>query len=130
MLEDIHLAEGVNTLQNKFVMILKEFFQQNASILNYDGQQFYSHLYSYLKKHLESNSDSNSKLMEVLETAKHPPVLSLIPLNEIIESENTENKSSFHAKQFDLITRLPDTEQFVVTVSTNNEEICVWDIRK
>uniref|UniRef100_A0A1Y1LF25 WD repeat-containing protein 55 homolog n=1 Tax=Photinus pyralis TaxID=7054 RepID=A0A1Y1LF25_PHOPY len=32
-------------------------------------------------------------------------------------------------KVLNLIIRLPDTEQFVASVSTNLEEICVWDIQ-
>lgn len=135
LLEDIYLSTEHNTkkLQNKFIELLKDFLENSASILHYDGQQFYAHLYSYLEQNVDINSESNPKILEVLKVTKNPPVLSLIPLSNIIIDENqdiTSSKPLFQNKYFDQIIRLPETEKFVVSVSTNEEEICVWDIKR
>ncbi|KAF2893747.1 hypothetical protein ILUMI_12441 [Ignelater luminosus] len=136
LLEDIYLSTEHNTknIQNKFIQLLKDFLEKTASVLHYDGQQFYAHLYSYLEENVEISSESNPKILEVLKVTKNPPVLSLIPLSNIIIDENqdvtTSSKPLFQSKYFDQITRLPETENFVVSVSTNEEEICVWDIKR
>lgn len=75
------------------------------------------------KKEL-SIEKNDSKLAEVYSITENPPVLSLIPKNEVLlDSESRE-------KTFDLVIRLPKTDQFIVTVSTKNEELCIWDIIK
>lgn len=71
-------------------------------------------------------------MQEITALSKNPPVLSLIPLNglDIEERMPFESTTSFQSSVFDIVVRIPNTDHFVVTVSTQKEEICVWDIRK
>lgn len=75
---------------------------------------------------------SDQKVQEMVLLSKNPPVLSLIPLNglDIEEKMPFESTTNFQSTTFDIVVRIPDTDHFVVTVSTQKEEICVWDIRK
>lgn len=134
LLEDIYLSQvGHSTKsQNRFVELLKDFMEKNASLLNYDGRQFYGHLYNYLENTIDGH-ETDTKILKVLKISKDPPVLTLINLSNKLIDKKLESKGSKHSflnNSFDLVTRLPETEQFVVTVSTNEEEICVWDIKK
>lgn len=89
---------------------------------------------------------------ELYEVCCDPPVLSLLPLQLLVsgssEAEGEKNvmdKLSVSAAavgsggavevedleqlcRFDMITRLVDNPDFVVTVSTEREEISVWDV--
>ncbi|KAJ8923993.1 hypothetical protein NQ315_006769 [Exocentrus adspersus] len=130
ILEDINLQSNI---KNEFTQILKDFIETHASILNYDGRQFFSHLYKYLENKISkkeiSIENNDSSLSKMYSVAKNPPVLSLMPLNSaLMEADEGIPENVFRDKTFDLIIRLPKTNQFIVTVSTNNEELCVWDI--
>lgn len=133
ILEDIQLIEPV---KREFTRILKEFLEKNASLLNYDGKQFYSHLYRYLEQKIKNGEAkinlSDPKVSEVLKICRSPSVTMLIPLNgeDMEEATTFSPTNNSHNRIFDLILRLPNTDQFVVSVSTAKEEICVWDIRK
>jgi hypothetical protein len=89
---------------------------------------------------------------ELYEVCRDPPVLSLLPLQPLVgrssETEGGKNvmdKLSVSAAaagsggtvetedldqlcQFDMVTRLVDNPDFVITVSTEREEISVWDV--
>lgn len=89
---------------------------------------------------------------ELYEVCCNPPVLSLLPLQPLVgESagpeggKNVTDKLSVSAAaagsggavevedldqlcRFDMMTRLVDNPDFVVTVSTEQEEISVWDV--
>ncbi|XP_021914136.1 NACHT and WD repeat domain-containing protein 2 isoform X2 [Zootermopsis nevadensis] len=88
---------------------------------------------------------------ELYEVCCDPPVLSLLPLQPLVggsagseEGKNVMDKLSVSAAaassggavevedldqlcRFDMVTRLVDNPDFVVTVSTEREEISVWD---
>lgn len=130
ILEDINL---LSTIKHEFTQILKDFIETHASVLNYDGRQFFSHLYKYLEDKVSRNELSvehnDSNLSKMYSITKNPPVLSLMPLNSaLMEAHEEFSDNVFREKTFDLIVRLPKTNQFIVTVTTNNEELCVWDI--
>lgn len=129
VLEDISLAKASGL--EKFAEVIEEFLEENACALNYDGRQFYAHLYSYLQSAFEQDPSLKLevRLSELLETCKRPPVPSLIPL-VVQKCRDEEDGAPYAKKVFTMVTRLPDTEQFVVTVSTDKEEICVWDIKR
>lgn len=124
ILEDINL-QGVTT--NEFINVLKDFIEINASILNYDGKQFYSCLYKYLKEKNDKNElrveNNDTKLAQIYSETIVPPVLSFVPNNFAVMEPIKETI-------FDLLVRLPNTDQFVATLSTKNEELCVWDVLK
>lgn len=112
---------------NEFINVLKDFIEINASVLNYDGKQFYSCLYKYLKEKNDKNElrveNNDTKLAQIYSETIVPPVLSFVPNNFAVMEPIEETI-------FDLVVRLPNTDQFVATVSTKNEELCVWDVVK
>jgi hypothetical protein len=85
---------------------------------------------------------------ELYEVCCHPPVLSLLPLQPLVggssEAEGAKNvmdKLSVSAAssavevedldqlcRFDMVMRLAESPDYVVTVSTEREEISVWDV--
>ncbi|XP_069676393.1 NACHT and WD repeat domain-containing protein 2 isoform X2 [Periplaneta americana] len=84
---------------------------------------------------------------ELYEVCRDPPVLSLLPLQPLvgggsdIEGGKNMDKLSVSAAvaaggvedleqlcRFDMVTRLAENPDFVVTVSTEREEISVWDV--
>lgn len=128
LLEDIYLNESKD---NKFITVLKDFLETNASYLNYDGRQFYAQLRYYLDDKIKSEySLDESHIKELYEFTKNPPVISIVPLKNLIKKDNDEDVTTFKEKCFNLITRLVDTDRFVVSISTDKEEISVWDVRK
>lgn len=129
LLEDIYL---VKPQENKFISILENFLVANASVLNYDGRQFYAQLHNYLdirKEELQLITN-DSKISEVFNLTKNPPVSSLIPLSNANKVQTNPDGTVYKEKWFDLVTRLNGSERFVVSVSTEKEEICVWDAKK
>ena len=107
------------------------------------------------KKTLLSETDFQSPvgykfMKELYIVCCNPPVLSLLPLqplvggsSEVESGKNTVEKLSVTPAtvggagevedldqlcRFDMVTRLVDTPDFVVTVSTEHEEISVWDV--
>lgn len=67
--------------------------------------------------------NNDTKLAQIYSETIVPPVLSFVPNNFAVMETNKECK-------FDLVVRLPNTDQFVATVSTQQEELYVWDVLK
>ncbi|XP_073986625.1 NACHT domain- and WD repeat-containing protein 1 isoform X1 [Rhodnius prolixus] len=100
---------------------LKTFIEVNYEALCYDGRQLYSLLHTYLKDHTTTSLASTwSKI------AENPPIPSLI------KAEVTEKDTSGlnQTDSFDILRRLPNSQNFVVSVRTKECEISVWDIAK
>ncbi|XP_066263113.1 NACHT and WD repeat domain-containing protein 2 [Euwallacea similis] len=117
ILEDINLSKMVKTT---FLGMLKEFLEINTQVLNYDGRQFYSHLYTFLR-----GRSKEGKEMELFEACQKPPVLTLLPLNPNVFGE--EEAVSL-ATNLDILVRIPNSNRYIVTISTNDESVCVWDV--
>ncbi|XP_018319781.1 NACHT domain- and WD repeat-containing protein 1 isoform X2 [Agrilus planipennis] len=124
MLEDLFICENA---QDKYIEILREFLEENTVFLKYDGRQFYPQLYCFLKMKIAKKQlqiSSEIKLSEIFERTKTPPVLSLVPL----DVDTSEDELNMGTINFNLILRLPGTDSFIVSVSTERDEICVWDV--
>ncbi|XP_030753342.1 NACHT and WD repeat domain-containing protein 2 [Sitophilus oryzae] len=122
LLEDISL---IGTKLNPSVAQLRYFLEHHASSLNYDGRQFYSQLFGFAKK----RPLTDGVLKEAFAKCFEPPVTSLIPLNvEAMDLHLDETKEVQRKPVFDLLVRIPNSNRFIVTVSTEQERICVWDI--
>lgn len=120
LLEDIHL---VRDTMNQSTALLKDFLERHASLLSYDGRQFYSHIYSFLK-----GRSSEGVLKIAFEACMNPPVLCLVPISPL--SLDGDGDQPAPKKMFDLLVRIPNSNRFIVAVSTEQERICVWDIVK
>ncbi|CAG9765713.1 unnamed protein product [Ceutorhynchus assimilis] len=122
ILEDINLLKQISI--SDFLRILKEFLEKRASVLNYDGRQFYSHLYTFLKDRSREGAEK-----EIYDVCENPPVLTLVPLNpDVLIKEVDCTREIQHATNYDLLVRIPNSNRFIVSVSSNDERLCVWDV--
>ncbi|XP_068084365.1 NACHT and WD repeat domain-containing protein 2 [Anabrus simplex] len=140
VLEDIALEE--KAAQDKDLALLKKCLEDSALALSYDGRQFYSHMYQNLAKVFAESSAGYTFMSKLFEICLNPPVPSLLPLAPLDGQEKapeatpdsirtTETDGEvFDQSRFNIVTRLGDNPDFVVTVSTEREEISVWDIHK
>lgn len=129
LLEDIQLSEQCDGFDEDLLKMLKDYLETYAHALNYDGRQFYSHLNKYLETKFVKN-ELDPGLKKVLELSRNPPVNSLIIVNPQDDGIENDEDSVIKSKNFDLVQRLKGTDDYVVSVSTEKEEICVWDIHK
>lgn len=137
LIEDIYMYKNVVKEKN-FIELLVSFLKTHSNTLNYDGRQFYGCIYSYIHERvLRSEISVNTmdkKILETYRTAENPPVLSLVPIsyyninNDDSASSDTTN-TIFKEVNFNLITRLPETDKFIVSISTKKEDISVWNVR-
>lgn len=99
------------------MIVLRKYLELNFKALHYDGQQFYSLLSEFLA--LESTLD-DPILIKWKESIKN--------LTETyLERLNIDRKMEKSDLSYDLITNLPGKGFFVISLSTEREEICVWD---
>lgn len=102
--------------------------------MDYDHRQFYGLLRITLEKRIREVADLKSDICrDWFNKACNPPIPTLVALNEdfskVIELREKRDVSmeGFDSKNFDLIVRLEKCGKYVATVSTEREEICVWD---
>lgn len=126
ILNDIYLNENSYLKSNKHLQILEKFLTANIRSLNYDGRQFYSLFPAFLNKQLKTDSDlRNDKVVtQWLEQLK------TIPIPYLEELISAEEESDQTAVGYDAIINLGGKGYFVASLSTEREEICVWDASK
>lgn len=129
LLEDIYLTRST---ESKFINVLRDFLEVNASYLNYDGRQFYAQLRYYLDDKINKDvyNINETYIKDMYEFTNNPPIISILPLKNLIKTESEKETLTYKEKYFNLVTRLVGTDRFVVSISTDNEEISVWDVRK
>ncbi|XP_049880287.1 uncharacterized protein LOC126376760 [Pectinophora gossypiella] len=122
--------------QPEHIEILKEIFETHSYALDYDHRQFYGILRMTMEKRKRDGVEIKSKIVQNwMRDVWDPPVPTLYPANEdfwkVVESKEKRDLSMnevFDSKSFDLIVRFESRSKFVATVSTEREEICVWDV--
>nr|XP_037873954.1 uncharacterized protein LOC101738342 isoform X2 [Bombyx mori] len=118
------------------IEILKDLFETHCYALDYDHRQFYSLLRVTIEKRRREGVEIKSKIVENwLAEIYDPPIPSFYPMNEDywrVEGKKREMSmvEGFDSKTFDLIVRFDCRGKYVATVSTEREEICVWDVSK
>ncbi|CAH0686770.1 unnamed protein product [Chilo suppressalis] len=135
-LEDIALIHMDNLPEH--VEILKETFETNSYALDYDHRQFYGILRSTMEKRKREGIENKTKIVQDwMQVIWLPPFPTLYPMNEdfykISEGKDKKELSAvegFDSKTYDLIVRFDTRGKFVATVSTEREEICVWDVTR
>lgn len=136
ILEDIGLLEMNDENAPEHVRFLKEFLEINSYALNYDSKQFYTLMYLFLEEKSKDCGINSEICQKWFENAKRPPIASLLPLNLSKPSTIGKNNKDiitnevFDTKMYDLIVRLEKCEGYVASLSTEREEICVWDVAK
>lgn len=137
ILEDINLHSS-NIITNDLINLLRSFLETYSTVLNYDGRQFYAHMYRYLDDKLTNKNELlniiDPKILQLYEICRNPPVLSYVPQQQFTEDNfNNVNKTMrmfLVDKAINMIVRLPNLDHFVVSISTNKEEIRVWSVTR
>nr|XP_049701714.1 NACHT and WD repeat domain-containing protein 2 isoform X3 [Helicoverpa armigera] len=135
-LEDIALVH-IDPLP-EHIEILKDVFETHSYALDYDHRQFYGLLRMTMEKRQRNGCQIKSKIVQDwMKEIRDPPVPTLYPENpdfwkimECKEKREFSMNEGFDSKMFDLIVRFDSRGKFVATVSTEREEICVWDVLK
>lgn len=118
--------------------ILKEVFETHSYALDYDHRQFFGLLRTTLEKRNREGVDIESDIVqEWMKEVFEPPVPTFYPANEdfwkVVETREKRDLSmveGFDTKSYNLIVRFDSRGKFVATVSTEREEICVWDVMR
>lgn len=130
----VHLLNDISLTKKlpNHLIILKKFLQIYFKALNYDAQQFYSMLGGFLNEESKENNEfsqngvfKSSVLENWREVINEIPVSCLERLH--IGEQNIETVNSVG---YDLITNIEGEGYFVISMSTDREEICVWDVAK
>ncbi|XP_050552202.1 uncharacterized protein LOC118277102 isoform X4 [Spodoptera frugiperda] len=135
-LEDIALVH-LDPLP-EHIEILKDVFETHSYALDYDHRQFYGLLRMTMEKRQRNGHQIKSKIVQDwMKEIQEPPVPTLYPENvdfwkimECKEKRDFSMHDGFDTKTYDLIVRFDSRGKFVATVSTEREEICVWDVVK
>ncbi|KAJ6649686.1 putative WD repeat-containing protein, partial [Pseudolycoriella hygida] len=126
ILNDIYLIGKSRLKSNKHLQLLEKFLTTNIRPLNYDGRQFYSLFPAFLKKALKANADlPNDKIV-----SQWLDQLKVIPIPYLEELVSTEVETEQKVVGYDAIMNLGGKGYFVASLSTEREEICVWDVPK
>ncbi|KAL0276683.1 UNVERIFIED_CONTAM: hypothetical protein PYX00_004199 [Menopon gallinae] len=124
ILDDLFSVKN-NSSRLKDLEMLQKILERNHISLNYDGRQMYSKFYEELKN-VQSPSSFWTRFQE--ETG-HPPVNTLLPImKESPRVGDSLEKTNIDKHNINLIVRLNENPNFVVSVSTEKEEIAVWDL--
>ncbi|XP_045505088.1 uncharacterized protein LOC123701647 isoform X1 [Colias croceus] len=135
-LEDIGLVH-IDPLP-EHLEILKEVFETHSYALDYDHRQFYGLLRATIERRQREGIDIHSDIVrEWMRQIFDPPVPTFYPMNDdfwkIMENREKRDFSmveGFDTKPYDLIVRFDTRGKFIATVSTEREEICVWDVTR
>uniref|UniRef100_A0A182QHQ1 Nephrocystin 3-like N-terminal domain-containing protein n=1 Tax=Anopheles farauti TaxID=69004 RepID=A0A182QHQ1_9DIPT len=139
ILNDVRLVD-VSVTAGTHVALLQSFIETYFKALNYDGHQLYSLLRPVLvaeRQRAGSPYASNAIVQQWLETIDS----STVPFLERVLLEEKEEDTAGEPEEkpadgkpssvgFDLMMNLSIEGYFVISLSTEREEICVWDVAK
>ncbi|XP_061399057.1 uncharacterized protein LOC133334745 [Musca vetustissima] len=129
LMSDVLICEQLANLQNQpyiHIRVLKDFLCQYMFELNYDGQQFFTLIKFYMKSRIREDASlkDDQIIRSWLETTHELEVPFLDIINKSVGEELDSGKTSY-----DALVNLPHQGFFIASISTDREEICVWDIR-
>lgn len=126
MIDDL-VSNETNSSRSKDLEILRKILESKHHSLNYDGRQMYSQFYEELRK-LELESPI---WKSIYEQSLKPPSNTLLPIakeSPLVGSSAPSGTDNVDQPNINLIARLTENPHFVVSVSTEREEIAVWDL--
>ncbi|OXA64251.1 NACHT and WD repeat domain-containing protein 2 [Folsomia candida] len=146
VIEDIVMeSKGDTANLDADLSLLLKVLEMSANALSYDGSQFFGQIYGRLQSLIQSNSPDVSKcsfMKKVYEECEKPRVPSFVPLSSTL-LHNPHDLAALLAQEsksfqelgagevyFDQITRLKSGNEYVVSLSTSNEEVIVWDVNQ
>lgn len=113
---------------------LLKFLQIHFKSLNYDAQQIYSLLSTHIKR--ESLKRSEVAADEIIQRWRREideqKVLRIekIDTGDGDQDEDFDETSDNNKNGYDLLINTNRDENFVISLSTEREEICVWNVLK
>ncbi|EAT38881.1 AAEL009269-PA [Aedes aegypti] len=128
----VNLTENGDNPTLGHLLVLKKFLETHFKALNYDGQQLFSLLYVYMET-VDPSLTGNEVLKKWRQFIDASPVTYLQKLEYSEPSAVTEEgevEKTDAPVGYDLIMNLNIDGFFVISLSTEREEICVWDVAK
>ncbi|KAJ2941345.1 hypothetical protein O0L34_g3545 [Tuta absoluta] len=118
------------------IEILKVIFESHSYALDYDHRQFYGILRMTMEKRKREGIEIQTQVVQNwMRDVWDPPVPTFYPANQdfwkVAETKEVRDMSlteGFDQKAFDTIVRFEARGKYVATVSTEREEVCVWDV--
>ena len=148
LLNDIYLICPPNHQQiqststpalSEHLMFLKQFLQIHFKPLNYDAQQLYSLLSSMIKHQsiILINIANNTIIQSWKNTIIEEKILRIEKIynGQDSEDENEEQNekdelNNINTNGHDFLINTNRDDNFVISLSTEREEICVWNVIK
>lgn len=123
ILSDISLIDATTRKQHTHLQILQHFLETFIQAINYDADQFYPLFKYYLRNYLKDNSNdlNASKWLDDCDAV----TCSYLDILKSVSDSPTQGRSN----GYDLISNLGDGN-FVASLNTEREEICVWNVPK
>lgn len=125
----------LNKLSEHLDFLLK-FLQIHFKSLNYDAQQIYSLLATHIKTESSKRSEyANDLIIQGWsKDIKDQKILRIEKVNtDDDEDDNEEQSNEVHESNkngYDTLINTNHNENFVISLSTDREEICVWNVLK
>lgn len=137
-------CKGDKTKLDEDLSLLLKVLEMSANALDYDGAQFFGQVYGRLQSLFQCSAPELEKcsfMKNLYEECEKPRLASFIPMfPTLLQSPSDlvtlrESKTSFSdlangEVYFDQITRLKTGNQYVVSLSTANEEVIVWNVHQ
>ena len=121
LLHDIQLTNSTSF----HLVFLKNFLQRNFKPLNYDAQQVHSLLHTRIKK---DSATTDSIIQTWTTEIEEGKIIRVEKINDGVEEEVDAELSDSNQNGYDFLINSNQDENFVVSLSTDREEICVWNV--
>lgn len=129
LMSDVLISEKISGISEQpyvHIRLLKDFLQKYMYELNYDGHQFFTLIKFYMKSRIREDPSLNDDqiIRSWLECTNELEIPFLDIINTNFGEELEKGKVSY-----DAIINLPHPGFFAATISTEREEICIWDVK-
>lgn len=126
---DILVSEKLSKITEQswiHITFLKDFLKTFMRELNYDGHQFFTLIKYYLKVRIRDDVTlkDDEKIRSWLEFTNEIEIPFMEILNYNLGSDEEASTSSY-----DVLINLPQKGYYVASISTEREEICIWDVQ-
>lgn len=124
----------VSSKLSEHLDFLLKFLQIHFKSLNYDAQQIYSLLSTHIKRESAKRSEvaGDSIIQGWRKEIKDQKILRIekIETGDDDVDEHMSEDSDSNDNGYDLLINTNRDEKFVISLSTEREEICVWNVLK
>jgi hypothetical protein len=124
------LSPNARTKLDEHLDFLIKFLEIHYKSLNYDAQQLHSLLLTFIKQETEKRKEvaSNPIIQGWKKDIENEKVFRIERLHICEDTDDADNELNKYG--YDFLINSNKDENFVISVSTNREEICVWNVLK